>query len=72
MAVISNLYQVRKNKGMTQTYLAEQLGTSVRTLRRWETNESTPRLSIAIRLSKIMNVAVNEIFELSPDTTKSD
>lgn len=72
MTVISKLYEVRKKKGMTQTYLAGQLGTSVRTLRRWETNECTPRLSIAIQLSEIMNVAVNEIFELSPDTAKSD
>lgn len=69
MAVISKLYDVRKKKGITQTELADKLGTSVRTLRRWETGESTPRLSVAIRLSRIMNVEVEDIFALSSKTT---
>lgn len=68
MTVNSNLYEVRKKSGLTQTYLADRIGTSVRTFRRWETGESTPRLSVAIRLSRILNVKVEEIFELSPDT----
>lgn len=64
MAVENNLYEVRKSRGLRQIDLAQQVGISDRTLRRWENGESTPRLAIAIRLSEIMNVSVNDLFRI--------
>lgn len=55
------LQTLRKEKGMTQEQLAEQVGVSRRTLSRWETGSNVPDLDILIELSDYYSVDLREI-----------
>ena len=55
------LQELRKEKGLTQEQLAEQLGVSRRTVSRWETGSNTPDLDILIELSDLYAVDLREI-----------
>ena len=55
------LQTLRKEKGMTQEQLAEQVGVSRRTVSRWETGSNVPDLDILIELSDYYSVDLREI-----------
>ena len=55
------LQTLRKEKGMTQEQLAEQVGVSHRTVSRWETGSNVPDLDILIELSDYYSVDLREI-----------
>ena len=55
------LQELRKEKGMTQEQLAEQLGVSQRTVSRWETGSNMPDLDILIELSDFYEADLREI-----------
>lgn len=57
----SFLKELRKEKGVTQEELAEQLNVSNRSISRWETGSNTPDLSMLITLAEYYNVEVREI-----------
>lgn len=57
-AFISSL---RKANGYTQADLAEMLGVSNKTISSWETNNSTPDLSILPAIADIFNVSIDEL-----------
>ena len=59
----SFLKELRKEKGMTQEQLAEQLNISNRSVSRWETGSSLPDLSILIILAEYYDVEVREIID---------
>jgi transcriptional regulator with XRE-family HTH domain len=56
------LQDLRKEKGMTQEQLAEQLGVARRTISRWETGNNMPDLDILVELSDLYSVDLREIF----------
>ncbi len=56
------LKQLRKEKGITQEMLAEQLGVSNRTVSRWETGNNMPDLDILIEIAEYYDVEISEIF----------
>lgn len=61
----------RKNRGMTQKQLAEQLGVSDKAVSKWETGRSMPDNSILIELCEILEINVNELLsgeKLSDDS----
>ena len=63
MKIGSFLKELRKEKGMTQEQLAEQLNTSNRSVSRWETGSTMPDLSMLIMLSEYYDVDVREIID---------
>ena len=61
MKIGSMLQELRKEKGMTQEQLAEQLSVARRTVSRWETGSNMPDLDILIELSDLYDVDLREI-----------
>ncbi len=55
------LQELRKEKGLTQEQLAEQMGVARRTVSRWETGSNMPDLDILTDLSDLYAVDLREI-----------
>ena len=55
---------LRKEKHFTQPYLAELLGISYMTIRRWESGKSKPSLDQINHMAKIFNVPVQYLMGL--------
>ncbi|MBQ3263161.1 MAG: helix-turn-helix domain-containing protein [Oscillospiraceae bacterium] len=53
--------QIRKEKGMTQEQLAELLGTSQRSVSRWENGKTMPDLSLYEPLCEALGIQVSEL-----------
>ena len=51
----------RKEKGYTQTMLAENLGITDRAISKWENGRSMPDSSIMLELCKLLEIDVNEL-----------
>jgi len=70
------LYELRKERNMTQTDLADKLDLTNKAVSKWETGETMPETSQLIPISKIFNVTVDELLngqritsQLSEDNT---
>lgn len=48
-------------KNLSNTWLSEKLGVSQATVSKWMTNYSQPNLESLIKISKVLNVDVNEL-----------
>lgn len=59
----SFLKELRKEKGLTQEQLAEQLSVSNRSVSRWETGSTLPDISIMIELAQFYEVDIKEIID---------
>jgi len=59
----SFLKELRKEKGLTQEQLAEELNVSNRSVSRWETGNNMPDLSMLIALAEYYDVDVREIID---------
>ena len=66
------LYQLRKEKGLTQQELAEKLGVSNKAVSKWETGEAMPETSQLLPLSKIFEVSVDELLNGERENKKTD
>ena len=55
------LKHLRKEKGITQEKLSEELGVSGRTISRWETGRGMPDTSIMADLCKVLDISINEL-----------
>lgn len=64
------LQEIRKEKGITQEQLAEQLGVARRTVSRWETGNNMPDLDILIELSDLYGVDLRQILNGERDSEK--
>ena len=53
----------RKEKGLTQEQLAEQVGVARRTVSRWETGSNMPDLDILLELADFYSVDLREILD---------
>ena len=51
----------RKEKGLTQTQLAEKLGVSDKTVSKWETGNGLPEVSLMQPLCEILGITVNDL-----------
>lgn len=54
------LQELRKEKGVTQKELAEQIGVSDKTISKWENGNSVPDTSILLSLCNVLEITVNE------------
>lgn len=61
MALAANIRLHRKKAGLTQIELADKIGVSIATLRRWESGETAPNGTRIIELANILNVSPDEI-----------
>ena len=52
---------LRREKGITQEQLAEELGVSSRTISRWETGNNMPDLSLLVEVAEYFDVSIPEI-----------
>ncbi|MGN0553576.1 MAG: helix-turn-helix domain-containing protein [Oscillospiraceae bacterium] len=53
--------QIRKEKGLTQRQLADELLISDRTISKWETGKGLPEVSLMLPLCEILGINVNEL-----------
>ena len=49
---------------MDSGMFAKELGVNLKTYSNWETNRSKPPLEEALRISKLLNRTVNEIWDI--------
>ena len=61
MALAANIRVQRKRAGLTQIELAERLGVSIATLRRWEAGETAPTGTRIIELANLLGISPDEI-----------
>ena len=61
----------RKAQGMTQAFLAEQLGISDRAVSKWETGKSMPDSSLMLELCELLKINVNELLSGEKIMTES-
>jgi len=61
-----NLYELRKARGITQSYLAEVLGVSFQTISKWETGAVVPDVKYIIAMAKFFEVTTDQILGLQP------
>lgn len=52
---------LRKEKGLTQSALAEMLNVSNRTVSKWETGEGYPDITLLPDIAKVLGVTTDEI-----------
>lgn len=55
--------ELRKEKGITQEQLAEQLNVTGRTISRWETGNNMPDLDILIELAEFYKIDIRELID---------
>lgn len=63
MALAANLRLLRKKAGFTQIQVAEKLGVSIATLRRWESGETAPTGTRIVELANLLGVSPDEIIK---------
>ena len=63
----NNIRSLRKAAGLTQEDLAQALGVTRQTINAIENNKYDPTLGLAMRLARLLNTPVEEIFHL-PET----
>ena len=70
MNIGESIKQHRKSKGITQDKLAELLGVSVMSVRRWEWGERNPDICIMPKLANTLSTSVSELMCLQDNTKK--
>lgn len=57
----NKLYQLRKQKGLSQEELANRLNVSRQTVSKWETGDSTPDMEKLITISDFFEISLDEL-----------
>ncbi len=57
------LRELRREKGITQENLAEEMNVSNRTVSRWETGNNMPDLSVLVELADFYDVDIRELID---------
>ncbi|MEE0913680.1 MAG: helix-turn-helix transcriptional regulator [Ruminococcus sp.] len=74
----NRLYQLRKQKGLSQEELANRLNVSRQTVSKWEVGDSTPDMEKLIAISDLFDVSLDKLVmgkedePQIPTTTKSE
>lgn len=74
MKLNENIMQLRKNRGMSQEKLAEQLEVSRQTISNWEQGQTMPNPDQLIILSKVFQKSIDELVgnEYAPKADRGD
>lgn len=70
--IANKLVKLRKQLGLSQEELAEQIGVSRQAVSKWERSESSPDTDNLIALSKIYKISIDEMLDYDVDTTFTD
>ena len=62
--IITNLKTVRESIGMTQQELADRIGMRRETILHLENNRYNPSLEMALKISQVFDLRVEELFQL--------
>ena len=69
----NKLYELRKEKGLSQEELANHLEVTRQTVSKWELGDSTPDLDKLVLLSELFEISLDElVLDKVPVTTKLD
>ena len=69
----NKLYELRKEKGLSQEELASRLEVTRQTVSKWELGDSTPDLDKLVLLSELFEISLDElVLDKVPVTTKLD
>lgn len=69
----NRLYQLRKQKGLSQEELASRLNVSRQTVSKWEIGDSTPDMEKLAAISDLFEVSLDElILGKQPQVTKQE
>lgn len=60
---MNRIKEVLQKKGITQTWLAEELGKSYNMVNSYAQNRKQPRLEVLFEIAKILDVEVNDLIE---------
>lgn len=63
----NNLRKIRKNIKISSEEIARRAGISYSTYNKIETGKANPRLETALRISKVLKVAVETLFKLEEE-----
>ena len=61
MELNKNIYNLRKAKGFSQEYMAEQINVSRQTISNWELGETSPNPEQLLLLSKTLETSVDNL-----------
>lgn len=62
MNISNNIHELRKERGMTQSELAEKLGVSEQAVSKWENDVCSPDVSLFPVIASVFNVSIDRIF----------
>ncbi len=60
---MNRIKEVLKEKGVTQTWLAEQLGKSYNMVNAYVQNRQQPRLEVLFEIARILGVSAKDLIE---------
>ena len=67
MSLGNNLFNARKQKGLTQEAVAEKLGVSRQTVSKWETDETLPDIRQSKHLAVLYGLTLDELIDFDLD-----
>lgn len=62
MTLGNKIAELRKEKGMTQEALANELGVSNQAVSKWEANQSCPDIQLLPQIADLFNVTIDSLF----------
>ena len=57
----NKLYELRKQKGLSQEELANRLNVSRQTVSKWEVGESSPDMEKLVAISELFDISLDEL-----------
>lgn len=66
------IYQLRKEKNMSQSELGQRVGVSNKAVSKWETYEANPDLGIILNLAEALGVTTDELLLCKKNDVKTD
>lgn len=61
MELNKNIYNLRKERGFSQEYMAEKINVSIQTISNWELGETSPNPEQLLLLSKTLETSVDNL-----------
>jgi putative transcriptional regulator len=63
--ILNSVHTLRTERGLTQEELAEKIGVTRQTVISIEKGNYTPSVMLALKIAKVFNVSVQDIFKIS-------
>lgn len=72
MNIGEKLYELRKEKNLSQEEVADRLNVTRQTVSKWETNQSTPDFDKIVPLCELFEISTEELLTGKKSTQKSE